>query len=302
MGLARCHALPAGECRLGLATDIPVRIQHNHLIAEALLNGRPTAMVVDTGASITTLARSSADRLGLSLELLSGWTEGIGGTQTAYGFDTRSYRIGRLHGGHFRLLAADLGSVEDTGVDGLFGSDFLGAYDVDVDLRARKVSLFRSMGSCPADRPRAALSGELYVVPMVAVAGDDRPIVDVQIGGKTLRALVDTGAPGSAIFRDSARRIGLDLQRLPADRRFHVGGIGPNRPDAVLHVLAPVTMGELTVSHLPVAIIDQRSIHDVDMLLGLDLLSRAHSWFSFSSHTLIMQYPPLTSPALPRGS
>ena len=271
------------------------------MIAEARLNGQPTAMVVDTGANITTLSRSSADRLRLSLELLHGWSEGIGGSQTAYGFDTRSYAIGRLHGSHFRLLASDLGSVEHTGVDGLFGSDFLGAYDVDIDLPDRKVRLFKPIGGCSEDTPRTALSGELYTVPMVALPQEDRPVVEVQVAGKTLRAMVDTGAPGSVIFRDSARRIGLDPRALPADRKFHVGGIGPSRPDAVLHVLAPVTMGEITISNLPVAIIDQRSMQGVDMLLGLDLLSRAHAWFSFSSHTLVLQYPPLASPPVPVG-
>ncbi len=298
-GLAGCQAAPAGTCRLGFATDIPVRVQHQHLIADALLNGQKTAMVVDTGAVVTTLARSSADRLHLRLEMLQGWAEGIGGAQTVYGFETRSYEIGRLHGGHFRLLASDLGSVEATGVDGLFGSDFLGAYDVDVDLPDRKVKLFKSMGDCTGQPVHVALPGPLYAVPMIAVADDGRPIVDVQVGGKTLRALIDTGSPGSVVFRDSARRIGLNLQLLTADRRFHLGGIGPGHPGAVLHVLTPVTMGEVTISNFPVAIIDQRSMQGVDMLLGLDLLSRAHPWFSFSSHSLILQVPPLASPPSP---
>ncbi len=297
--LAGCQTAPAGACRLGFATDIPVRVLHKHLVADALLNGQQTAMVVDTGAVITTLARSSANRLHLRLQMLRGWTEGIGGFQTAYGFDTRSYQIGRLRGGHFRLLASDLGGVETTGLDGLFGSDFLGAYDVDVDLQGQKVRLFKPIGDCAGQPVHVALPGPLYTVPMVAVAGDGRPIVDVQVGGKTLRALVDTGSPGSVVFRDSARRIGLDLRLLTADRRFYIGGIGPGHPGAVLHVLTPVTMGEVTISNFPVAIIDQRSIQGVDMLLGLDLLSRAHPWFSFSSHALVLQVPPSASPASP---
>ncbi len=269
------------------------------MVAEALLNGHSTSMIVDTGANITALAKSSADRLNLSLERLSGSSEGIGGSQINYGFETRSYQIGRLHGRRFRLLASEMGSVGQTGVDGLFGSDFLSAYDVDVDLPERTVKLFRPVGGCTADHPKAALSGELYAVPMIAVADDDRPLVNVQVGGRTLRALVDTGAPISVIFRDSARRIGLDTRQFPADRRFHVGGIGPAQPGAVLHVLAPVTMGEVTIYNFPVAVIDQRSPRNSDMLLGLDLLSRAHPWFSFSSHTLILQVPPLASPPSP---
>ena len=297
--LAGCQAAPLGACRMGFATDIPVRIEHGHMVADALLNGQPTSMIIDTGANVTALAKSSANRLKLRLERLRGSSEGIGGSQVDYGFETRSYRIGRLHGGRFELLASDLGAVEQTGVDGLFGADFLSAYDVDVDLPERMVKLFQPVGGCTKDAPRAALSGELYAVAMIAVADDDRPLVDVQVGGRTLRALVDTGAPVSAIFRDSARRIGLDPRQFPADRMFRVGGTGPRQPGAVLHVLAPVTLGEVTISNFPVAIIDQRSLRNSDMVLGLDLLSRAHPWFSFSTHTLILQVPPLPSPPSP---
>ena len=269
------------------------------MVAEALLNGQPTAMILDTGATITTLARSSAARLGLKLQLLQGWTEGIGGAQLAYGFTTRSYQIGRLRGGRFQLLASDLGTVEQTGVDGLFGSDFLGAYEVDVDLPEHKVKLFQRQGDCTHDPVHVALSGDLYAVRMVDLARDGRPIVNVEVGGKSLRALVDTGAPGSVVFRDSARRIGLNLERLTADRRLHVGGIGPGQPGAVLHVLTPVTLGEVTISNFPVAIVDQHSSQGVDMMLGMDLLSRAHAWFSYASHMLVLQVPPLPSPASP---
>jgi hypothetical protein len=33
----------------------------------------------------------------------------------------------------------------------------------------------------------------------------------------------------------------------------------------------------------------------VDVLLGEDFISRVHLWISYSSHTLIMQYPPKPS-------
>ena len=108
---------------------------------------------------------------------------------------------------------------------------------------------------------------------------------------------MDTGAPLSLLYRDSAQRIGLDPQQLAADPRLNVAGTGPSRPGALLHVLTPVTMGELTIEKYPVAIVNEPSVLGVDMLLGLDLLSRVHPWFSFSSHMLILQVPP--SPSRP---
>jgi len=296
LALAGCQGAPDDSCKMAFATDLPVTISGGHLLAQALLNGEPTTMVVDTGADTTTLARSSAHKHHLQLEMLNGFAVGIGGRQQVYGFDTKTYQIGRLHGGSFRLMASDLGQVDEPGVDGLIGVDFLGAYDVDLDLSGGKFTLYRTYAGCR--EPRTPLGGELYSAPLVSSA-DARPRVEVEIGGKRLTALIDTGAPGTMLFRDSARRIGLDIDTLTTDHRFQIGGVGSRRRDAVLHVLAPIKLGDLTVSNLPVAIINQRSDDDVDMLLGLDFLSRVHPWFSFSSHTLILQFPPLPSPPQP---
>ena len=252
-------------------------------------------MIVDTGASATMLTTAAADRLALRLEALPRFIDGIGGRQQAFGFVARSFQIGRLHGRNFALAAADLGSARQARFeDGLFGADFLAAYDLDVDVPDGRVVLYRASGGC--SNPSAALDGNLYVVPLLAShVGDSRPHVRVQIGGKTLTALVDTGAPRSVLFRDPARRIGLDMAALNTDQHVRAGGVGPATPDAVRHVLAPVTIGELVVTHLPVTIIDQRAPEDADMLLGMDFLSRVHAWFSFSSQNLVLQYPPVAS-------
>ncbi len=254
-------------------------------------------MWLDTGAQITTLTTDAARRLSLSLTMLNGSVEGIGGRSTAYGFVARSFQIGRLRGRNFQLVASDLGlSHRGIPTDGLLGDDFLAAYDVDLDLPDGKAILFKTAGDC--SRPGADLGGELYTVPMFAGAtsNDLRPHVRVSIAGKTLVAILDTGAPGSVLFRDTARKIGLQPASLATDPQFHTSGVGQRSPGAVLHVLTPIEIGDLTVSHLPVAIIDQAAPADSDMLLGLDFLARVHTWLSFSSHTVIFQYPALSSP------
>jgi hypothetical protein len=35
----------------------------------------------------------------------------------------------------------------------------------------------------------------------------------------------------------------------------------------------------------------------VDMLLGLSFLAKLHAWISYSSQTLVVQFPPAPSPA-----
>ena len=289
--LAGCQA--SGPCQLGLATEIPLTFQDGHLFAAPLLNGQAVSMWFDTGAQITTLTTAAADRLSLTLMPLRGTLQGVGGSAAAYGFVARSFQIGRLQGHNFQLIASDLGlSRPGHLTDGLLGADFLAAYDVDLDLPDSEVTLFKTAGDC--SRPSAALGENLYTVPMSEQSRDTdpRPHLHVSIAGKTLTALLDTGAPGSLLFRNTARSIGLQPSVLAADPHFRAGGVGSGTASAVRHVLAPITIGELTVSNLPVAIIDQAAPADADMLLGLDFLSRVHAWLSFSSRTVILQYPP----------
>ena len=295
MLLAGCQQ-GASVCKEGRATDLPFRFGHGHLLATTLLNNTPTTMIFDTGAQATTVTSAAAGRLNLSLEP-GGYTTGVGGKRNDYVFVAKTFQIGGLHGRDLQLHAAimDLPGRKSF-ADGLLGDDFLAAYDVDLDLPEHKAILFKALEGCST--PASALTGELYSLPMVSSSGinDHRPFVRVAIDGHTLTALIDSGAAATLVFRNAAYRLGLDPDALQSDPHFRAGGIGPDQIHAVRHVMTPISVGDLTISHVPAAIVDQRSFDDADMLLGLDFLARVHVWFSFSSHTLIMQYPPLASP------
>ncbi len=278
------------------ATVLPLTSDGHHLFTATLLNDVPTTMIFDTGAQETTVTRQAAARLHLTLEP-HGYAMGVGGEQQGYQFVAKTFQIGTLHGRHLDMMASDMGMVsQNSRVAGLLGDNFLAAYDVDLDLPEHKAILYAKIAGCSS--PAAALSGSLYSLPMVPAdnPNDHRPRVKVEIDGKTLTALVDSGASHTLVFRDAARRLGLRLADLNADPHFRAGGIGPGRPDAVRHVLTPVTVGDLTIRNMPAAIVDQASLGQDEMLLGLDFLVRVHAWFGFSSHTLIMQFPPQPSP------
>ena len=277
------------------ATELPLTYAFHHLETTALLNGRSAVLILDTGAQETTLVEAAADRLSLALQP-AGTSIGIGGATSRYVFIAKTFQIGTLRGRHFVMSASDSTFDAAHKIDGLLGDDFLAAYDVDLDIKDRKAILFAKIAGCGS--PSAYLDQPLYGVPMIAASNpnDHRPFIAVEVGGKRLVALIDSGSPGTVIFRDAARRLGLNLADLTGDRRFKIGGVGPGSPDAVRHVLTPLTVGDLTVNNVPAAIVDQHSFDDADMLLGLDFLSRVHAWYGFSSHTLVMQYPAQPSP------
>ena len=291
LGLAGCQTAQPPRCTLARATELPLRLADGHLLVDAVLNGTPTSLIFDTGADATVISMLAANRLSLPL-IPAGRFLGVGGAGRAFVFLTSSFQLGALHGTRLRLVASDmtmLGSADAP--DGLLGDNFLSAYDVDLDLPDRKAVLYVASAGCT--HPAAALPQPLYVTPMLPRPADDlHPVVQVGIGGQSFSASIDTGAPHTVIFADAARRLGLDIADLTQDFHFRAFGVGPDRPQAVRHVLAEMRVGDVAIHNLPVAIIDQSAMRGVDMLLGLDFLSRIHAWLSFSSHTLIMQYPP----------
>ncbi len=288
--LAACQSGEPPNCTFARATELPLRLVDNHLLVAATLNGTPTNLIFDTGSDATIISTRTADRLSLPL-LPAGRFEGIGGAGEAFVFVTSSFQLGNLHGTQLHLIASDLNLlVGGTPPDGLLGDNFLTAYDIDLDLPEHKAVLYLATG---CTRPAATLPQPLIVTPMLhRPANDLHPVVQITIDNQHFAAAVDTGAPHSVIFADAARRIGLDIANLNQDFHFHALGIGSATPQAVRHVLPAMQVGDITIQNYPVAIIDQPAIRGVDMLLGLDFLLRVHAWLSFSSHTLIMRYPP----------
>ena len=224
---------------------------------------------------------------------------GVGGSRSMYLFYAHSFKMGALHGENLPLIAAAVDfSDYDPPLDGLIGSDFLSNYDVDLDLLDHQAKLFKVISGCRT--PSAVMQEPLFEAGLVAggFPGDKSPYVRVQVGGKTLVAEIDSGANETVIFRNAARRLGLRLADLPNDPHFRSSGVGPRERDAVRHVMTPITIGEITISNLPVGIVDETLNDGTDMLLGLDFLARVHTWISFSSSTLVMQYPPQSSPKI----
>ena len=297
---AACANDAPNECKMAHVTDLALLHNRGPYLTQAFLNDQLTTMLLDTGSFATILSRQVANRLHLSLQSTGGSVHGIGGHQDLYFFTADNFRIGELHGKRLVLGASAIGTdpAHDAGFDGLFGSDFLSAYDVDFDLPEQKIRLFKIVSGC--SNPAAELDEPLYQAPLTSADSrfDRRPHVMVRINGIRLNAIVDSGAHKTGIFRNAARRLGLRLEDLKTDRHLRASGIGPEAREEVEHIMTPITIGEITISNLPVGIIDQRSEGDGDMLLGRDFFSRVHVWISFHSNTMLMQYPPKASPVL----
>ncbi len=307
-------------CQLALAAELPYRIVSSHMVLDASINGQPATFIFDTGAFKTVLMPEAAARLGLKRQRGSiAPIIGIGGMRQAAMYEARTLHIGTLHGEKWHFIVADLGlSAFNPPVDGSLGADILWQYDIDIDVPDSKVVLYGPQHDC--SKPSVFLNQPLYGVPLekpfrfvpsprapafikaffaLSPPVEASPRIRVMIAGKPIVAEIDSGAPHSVLFLGAASRLGLTGDQLGRDPGFLAHGIGPGAVPARRHVIPPITIGELEISNLPVAVLPQDYTKGVDMILGLDLLSRVHAWVSHSSGNFIMQYPPASSPTLP---
>ena len=285
----------AAGCSMALVSRLPLQPYESHLLVQASFNSKPAQLIFDTGAYSSVLTDAAVSRLGLHVmkgeEFASFRTSvrGIGGARSALGVTAHTVELGGLHARDYNFMAADFLAPP---VDGLLSVDLISQFDIDLDFPEHQAVLYRPTGDCSA--PAAFLASPLYMVPLLPFGDDRRPRVRVQIGDHDVVALVDTGAPTTSIFRSAAARLGVAA--LPAGPHVTAGGVGPRRVDAMEHVFEPVTVGDLTISNMKVAVLDDAAGTDgVEMLLGADFQQRVHLWISYSSHSLIMQYPPRPS-------
>jgi predicted aspartyl protease len=293
-------ALP---CKLAVAAELPVLQRAGHLFVDAVVNDKPVQMMFDTGSEFTILTPQAEKRLRLDRENFpASKVYGIGGEQSAVNFQADTLWLGKLYAKDFDFVVADVGFQ-----DGLIGSDLLYGFDVDLNFQSDQIRLFVPKHDC--SDAAAYLTGKLHKVDLEATVLPGMTIsratvaevkIHVSVGGQSLIAQIDSGAPHSLLFPSGAAKLRLTQQAVARDARGVSSGIGMQVVPTIFHTLPDLSIGDVKIADVPVSIVAESSgFGGPDMLIGLDMLNRAHFWISHSSAKLIVQYPPRPSPPLP---
>jgi hypothetical protein len=293
---------PSGPatCALSFATSIPLQVVEDGsaLRIPARLDKTDIKLVVDTGSDVTVV---SDQLLKLSeTTMIDTDLEGIGGTKGATVAVLGKLELGRLHGAVTTLSSTLDQSLLADGEVGFLGMDIMGAYDIDLDVPGGELRLYAAPHRCAA--PVAFLQGPLYSVDELPSEQGSETLVPVQIGDHTLVAQLDTGSPTVTLSARGAWRLGLDAKALQNDPSELVGGMGPRRLAAKVHVIPLMTLGDLQIAHVKADVLPENFDSKVDVLLGMDLATRIHFWLSNSSRSVIMQFPAQASPPVPAGT
>ena len=118
-------------CKLEKIAEMPVKSDGDRIEIEALIDDEPVELMVDTGASFSTLSPAAVGRLGLSIrdvtdpDLLV-----VLGRTHAQRTMIQSLKLGALVGGRRRIVVSDDGLPSGDAIAGAIGVDVLARSDV----------------------------------------------------------------------------------------------------------------------------------------------------------------------------
>jgi len=297
IGLAACVLLAcagpasAAGCTLGKYGTLSVEMIGERPTTLVKVNGATTRFAIDTGAWFSFMSRANADALGLKLvpAPFGFRMGGIGGSAAAEVATIKDFDIldTDLHNVDFLVGGSDAG-------EGSLGVNLLDLADLEIDLAHGKVTLFKPDGCRKSALAYWVKQGGTYNVadlhPSVDF-NDRRSFVDVTINGKTVRALLDSGAVATLLDRRAAERVGIDLKGLGVKPGVRIRGVGARTYASWIVPIDTFSVGTETIQHSEMLVMDGNfGDGSHDMILGVDFMLAHHMYIANSQHKLYFTY------------
>jgi len=257
------------KCQIEMMT-IPVRLVESRPVATVKLNGVPVPLLVDSGAFFSFLSEASARQLNLRLKPAPDGLRVYGITGAVQALKITTVQSVVLEQAELKGVEFLVGGNEiNAGIMGVLGRNFLSVADTEYDLAHGVVRLVFPKGDCEKTS-LAYWAGDAPVIeaPLISYARNDRAVrVPVLINGEKVRALMDTGAPSTALMIGAARKAGIaEADLKPAGR---TGGAGAEFAREWTARVDRFELGGEKVSNNLMRVTDV-SDNEYGMLLGLD--------------------------------
>jgi membrane-associated protease RseP (regulator of RpoE activity) len=241
----------------------------NRIIVPAKLNGHQTEVLLDTGASATTLDRAYARSIGLP-EGRKVTATGAGGTVDAEVVSGVTLEVGGMRFENMTVAVMDL-SLVSRGIgrpaNVVLGREFFNSAVVSIDWAASRLQVSAPQAFTPgpgATELKLSRIGPFNTIP-VSIAG-----------GEPIKALLDLGNGGALSLPRTywGERRELAGLRFAESRRGGVGGLTPARAALV----PSVTLAGRTFANVPAILSEGGNDHDAEKManVGVGLLKQFH--------------------------
>ena len=275
---------PLPACGLGPGAMVPVP-DGEELTVAGTLNGQPVRLDIDTGLGLTSLLPGFVERMNLPLDARrQSGTIQEGRTVLRQNVLVTGLRTGSHEwGGRSLAVRPILTSGGPPRFDGMVAADLLRDTELELDLPARRVTVF-AQRNCRAEGPPWA-SGAVRV-PM-ELPNNGVPVVTVRVNGQEVRALIQSGNNRTVLSRGLADRLGLGQAQATGVRtRSHGPEMRVGRGEE--YRLDELALGEDVVRGMPVVVSATGTASTEPMVLGRDWLARRKVWLSYHGRRLYL--------------
>jgi predicted aspartyl protease len=279
----------AGVCGTIRLAETSVAILGNQPIVRVFANSTAVLLLLDTGAEATVLTPGAAQRIGAQrarVELRS-QMHGITGDIPAGELEVRNLTIGgveilrrRVRVGPIEIVNALSGPL-----DGVLGADILHSFDIDLDLPERRMILYQGQ-SCASASPAWA---QPYARIAAGRSPSNRLFFPVQLDGRRISALFDSGAQFSVLSTRTALALGVNEAVMARDPSVTVRGADGQQLRAHAHRFSQLEVGGEVIRNVEIDV-TEISLNEADLMLGIDLLGSRRIWISYGSQQLFLMH------------
>lgn len=275
--LAACTPVDTPEaCRLTPVASVPIVLSHNQPLIDLAIDGKPVRLMLDTGAQVTVIGQPAAARLALGRDYTTfNYIRGLGAAGATWPTQKATVTIGALDLDPEPLAVADFSGK--TAFDGVLGLRTLARFDLDIDMPARKLTLYTAR-HCPGGPPPFTPSTTLPA----SSPAPNRVVIPVTIDDTVHPMMVDTGASRTLIDRN---RAGLSDADLAADAESRTITVDPVGLGVHTHRFKRLLLGADAVAN-PALLVGDAPATGYDGLAGADLWRSRRLWLSPTSQTV----------------
>ena len=227
----------------------------NHLFANTIINGRKTALMIDSGCPITLLDRASAQKLGLQVQETRKYIGGVTGHAERYGISKLStLAMGNCTFANVPVEVANesqINLIARPHLDGLFGAHEMSKFGMVIDC-ARQMIYVNPKGSSPATTQKLAefLASRGFTRIPMRFDEQHHLAIDAALNGHPTPLIVDTGASTTLLASSVAHACAVSLSPLRITIRDTTAGIVPIN---IGHV-QQLTLGNLQIPNAEVVV------------------------------------------------
>jgi tetratricopeptide (TPR) repeat protein/predicted aspartyl protease len=289
---AAASAAAAEPCKVSLIGELPVTMEGMRPIVHAAINGTDESFIADSGAFYSMLTTAAAAQLHLRLEPApSGYLMGLSGPARVSMTTARTFTIFKVDVHDVEFL---VGSNElHPGTVGLLGQNVFRIGDVEYDLANGAIRLLKAQGDC--GKASLAYWANSKGLPYSEIDIDfatrmaPHTMGTAYVNGSRIRVMFDTGADGSMLGLNAAKRAGVTPDSAGVRPGGGAGGIGTGVIRTWIAPFASFKIGDEEIRNTHLRIGDE-ALSGTDMLIGADFFLSHHVLVASSQRKLYFTY------------